>query len=1673
MTEPASKGKKSDEYKPSPLQHQIKPSSTDDDAGFRGVDAQIPDSDFQVPETQYEDTESVCHHESFHQESRDNSLPHRMGSVDRSQCNVHKMNKEVASGMPMFGQPLTKPVDAGSASMSREPFRFLPPPKVSRKTSYQFNPAAIRQEDTNLSTSVSSGSAFQVQHLDAFPDVATSNVTRPSNDVTDLNASYGIKAGAQINFSAVENVQKTRIGNDSRADRPRALPIVCPGSQPDLMTTHAVKKKLGKSKNEKLGSVPNNIRTKHCPRSMYSTAVPGPFHAPRQAGEENIPRPGRDSPIIIRHSGSDSSITECPQPLEVQRATVQDQLNPGRYGCMGGHKGLEKYDLNDYAHAPDEAFDFRGAPVKRSTQVTSRPKKGSSVVAAEKSPKEPTPANAVGVLGEGPLTRIENQEPENQLCQAMGSDSSKMRQTGTGDVPDRTVEQSSELAHHRAHEPRTQQAINDGMLHKISDTGPAGRVKKPQKKVRPQDQLSQRVLASPAPTTIEQYLEGLRVALLAERFRKEHEHNMNSKQQEQIVAALQENIKLQSDTIVDLKAKNHDLQTNLSRIREKAITNQKYIYGLQHDYDGMQKASLLVTQECKRVLQDKVDELEQEKSALRAEVEKTLEVLAKNQRTARSTVEDMYARLNLSEARRQDLMASLRTMTGLYEKERDRGDELDKRVVALLQGLQQQASGIAIDLTAKLVALEVLSNQANVDPQQGVKVQECLSLLRAMVIQPPLTVKDVDKAEKMLRHIHERIDKTSTTIPSAAMIKTDVTKDLETYIKVQLKSLRHDLLKQDETVTEIRTARETIKSLQQQVQSQNDHSKALQCQIKELERSEGNLKTNSIQLEKQLSSLRESTSMLLQGQQHAETQLQHDLQQARDDLLVANSETEKAVHESQRFQQESSDFKKSLETAKDTLRHLQTKVEQLEKRESSTTIHDNLIKNLKMEYTVKEAEFQSRLRHIGIERDEMRKSAQLLTDELGMKKLQIRTFEENVKALQSEIDTLHKEKSAVEVKLDSIQSSSVNRSEMKDLNDRMERNADELTRKTQDHIALSRRCVDLNSEITNVKESRDELQHVVEKLRIENGNLRQEVDSGVADAKQQVDSTKKQAQDQVNRLEEEKEDMLRQLGQARDSQDNLKRDYDTLLVERANLHTEVLKARGTNEVIKTERTRIEHDYREKLRDMTNKHRSELADSDERLTQTTAALKESEARNHRLKDEYQHKIQADVKLAEAKLAEVEQLYQKKLTEAVYQATQQQEISRSTVVRETPPRSLHDESSMLAVGRQRKKVVRQNQSVLIMGSQDPRSANVFEQHQGSVKDSVHREISNSDKNLFEEDINLDDFLEFDEPVGPPEPELIPETQEPDHLPQIHGEYSNILDSSSTDLTSITSDELIELEGNNQPQVTSIQRESQDNLSTRDPTIGKHEASAESYKLPITQEDRSFCNAPRPRSQANTASRMMPPPSLNISTHENRNPDQGLERNSRRGKSLGRRGRDDEDANGSPPGAANPVNLGSRHSLAQPGSSAQLEKSSRRKRRDSSSSMEQDTPSKRPRNLPASCTVAEPRDRRVALKSNTPRHSAVNPRSRQHVFLNSSSSVSTALKSLSKATKDLSHVGEPLSSAIERHSVRGQRTPSSYGQSIAATPRQSKRRAKGKVGRGDNAVYEDRFSQELGRR
>jgi chromosome segregation ATPase len=251
-------------------------------------------------------------------------------------------------------------------------------------------------------------------------------------------------------------------------------------------------------------------------------------------------------------------------------------------------------------------------------------------------------------------------------------------------------------------------------------------------------------------------VETVRVALLANKYRVQHETTTLTQKHKAELAELQRTIEDQIQSIADHDRRYQGLRKTLSQLTNTAKTNQRFVKGLQQDSEELQKSATSFQKECGKALTEKITELEDEKRTLQEEVETMTDKLAATQRKMRSTLDDLWIRFLVSESKRKDLAENLGKQEAALKEERKKRDELEKQFFSDVQSIPCQVVDSSVTLTKKIELLQATLDDATAHGSQNDQIKECLEALQPLRLTPVLKMQDIEKMNSTLNLVHER-----------------------------------------------------------------------------------------------------------------------------------------------------------------------------------------------------------------------------------------------------------------------------------------------------------------------------------------------------------------------------------------------------------------------------------------------------------------------------------------------------------------------------------------------------------------------------------------------------------------------------------------------------------------------------------------------------------------------------------------------------------------------------------------------------------------------------------------------------------------------------------------------------------------------------------------------------
>jgi hypothetical protein len=327
---------------------------------------------------------------------------------------------------------------------------------------------------------------------------------------------------------------------------------------------------------------------------------------------------------------------------------------------------------------------------------------------------------------------------------------------GLVDIPAVSTQSHQTELHASNHQVESQPRDVDTALHGISNRDRPPRVAKSRRKPRTSGPMSHDLQEQATSHSIEHALENVRVAMLANKYQAQHKTTVIAQQHKAEVAELQHTIDNQTQSIAEHDINDRNLREALNQLTNTAKTNQRFVTGLQKDYETLQKSATNFQKQSKETLRAKITELEDEKQALQQEFLTVTDKLTATQRKMKSTLDDVYVRFVISESKRKDLAENLDKQDAVLKEERRKRDEMEQQHLSGVRNIPRQFVDSFDTLIKKLELLQTSLNNVTTDDSRDGQIEECLDALQTLRLTPALTMQGIEKLESTLRLVRER-----------------------------------------------------------------------------------------------------------------------------------------------------------------------------------------------------------------------------------------------------------------------------------------------------------------------------------------------------------------------------------------------------------------------------------------------------------------------------------------------------------------------------------------------------------------------------------------------------------------------------------------------------------------------------------------------------------------------------------------------------------------------------------------------------------------------------------------------------------------------------------------------------------------------------------------------------
>ncbi|KAF2680868.1 hypothetical protein K458DRAFT_88845 [Lentithecium fluviatile CBS 122367] len=865
-------------------------------------------------------------------------------------------------------------------------------------------------------------------------------------------------------------------------------------------------------------------------------------------------------------------------------------------------------------------------------------------------------------------------------------------------IPQMRLPVEQEGPHHVGPSGRSHQAISDEVLHRTAPFGATDRVDKPGRKLRVGSHPRFPPPMSGIPgfsklTPENENLVKLFVMSLGAAENKARDTvDACTKANETTIASLQATIGYQDKVIEGHKAENGRLQGSAQTLQGRCATLEKFVKGLEKDYDKLKGAAKYHQASCKEILKEKIAEIEGEKSALMEHITATLDAFDKSRRSMKSVLDDCYARLRISESKIVDLREQLLRQNRLYEEEKKRRSDLEQQVMPALQCLQEHVEKSHNALSGTLGTIQLSVDDNSADTERDARLKQCLDALHTLQATPFLTAKDLQKAEGMLRSMSESVGTKLNEVDTFVKEDRFPMDDLQRYIRDQLQHLRSEVLKYDEAIAQYHQTEHANELLVKQAESQKELCARLEEQIRCHCQTETDLKSRYAQLEKEVVDLRDMAHDHNSDPPELEQELvnlRHQMRKAEENLQAKATELDDA---NRRLQEQGNEMAKEKQFAaeqKAVIIEQIKQIQQAQRQHQKYKVQDTSAEVIRIEEThrralkEKEVSLGNEIHRLRAERDEHKDSALSLNQEAKVARKKLEAAEEELKRLQQ-----------------SVGEGSSLAQELAHVKQQFAQEADSLRLKQRDLDDITKEQTKLRAEIATHQEKGTQLKsELAEKLNMVT-SLQRKLDD-LAETHGNDATTLQEMRSQMESLRREKRDLELNIEQFHNKESKFNDVQTKFSIDRERLQTEAMELRTELEKKEHELQRRRTDTSEQLKKIEETHDTEVNELKRRLTLAESAVKEADAKVLRVEDEktrqfedHQRSIDKKVEsLVREKLAAKEREQQRK--GALHQFASQVEAAQHS----SKAVSTHLPASPGAhTGSMRKKVTRQNISTL---------------------------------------------------------------------------------------------------------------------------------------------------------------------------------------------------------------------------------------------------------------------------------------------------------------------------------------------------------------------------------------
>ncbi|KAF2796924.1 hypothetical protein K505DRAFT_415434 [Melanomma pulvis-pyrius CBS 109.77] len=796
----------------------------------------------------------------------------------------------------------------------------------------------------------------------------------------------------------------------------------------------------------------------------------------------------------------------------------------------------------------------------------------------------------------------------------------------------------------------------DRALHEVSCRAGPSRVGKPQKKNR-NAAAPQRSVRMPMSgnseygsgfSMFDHALESLRMAAHAEQVKRQLVHDTEINLSKGTIAALQDSNDLHKDTIQSLRDADVIMRAKVNRQANSVKQLEKIVKGLENDHALVKATVKNYHDEYDKTWKEKIREVEAERASLESDFHTTINCVNKSREAMKETLIDFSHQLELSENKRKDLINNLKFQGTLLEAEKKRCACLEERVMSSLQVIQHHVENNSSVVIDKLGSIQTSVDDTTADKNRDACLKECMDVLHSLRATPFLAAKDTQKAERMLRFVHESIDSKLGALSRSVQEKEFPSEDLQGYIHNQLQKLRVEIIKYDEASAECQKARQTNEHLEKQLESQKEAYWKLEERVGSLLHSEADLKTRSAEMEVELNALRDMTCSHDADPPDVEREvyeLHEQLKKTDGDLQVAVDKLSHAEELRQGEESAAATWKKSAEENGAKHAELAKRFKKLRKdMEDLSERYARIDKDYQKKVQDKEATWMNDLHRVTSERDDKQKALQTAGRELDATREALQRAQQQLRSAESEMKSLSKEKTDVESKLKKLQrvaeESSSASTEIANLKSQQKRKDDAVQVKEQELSTLRQDNASLRNEASALQVSIKQLQD----QRIENQSTIQdfgrEADNQSAENRK-METTLQEMKNQIAELKNQNQDLESTLKGSRSIEALLKNAQAKASSELEGLRREIAGLQTAQQAMKQESERTLTEVDGDRKKANAEFCAEIGDLQNRLMQANAALKASETNTQRIGKEIEQALETYKSVTQKKVQQNQQ------------------------------------------------------------------------------------------------------------------------------------------------------------------------------------------------------------------------------------------------------------------------------------------------------------------------------------------------------------------------------------------------------------------------------------------------